>query len=1032
MRLSQSSSKEVTLKFSPRVVINSPSYISLCPPNVTRNVTVYCSATSSSQKIKLHLFVDNDKVIPQKPPTMKDGKLYITMQEYTLEVDRHFGNRSLRCQRGRFSNDTARIDVFVPPASNPLFVLNGGMVINQITVIPGDARLSITCLVNKGTPLVSNISVVCYFVNGTRFLDKHNSSSLVIFTIYGKSLSVESNCICTAQHISGCYDEKASLKISINGTKENHVQSEDTTDYKSIIYITVIVLLLIIIIAMSVFILRHRKAFYYYYLYKKYYVRIPEGCDRFGSAIHFYKYVSSFKVPKPNPPPPRRLAPSCPSDIDTEDLTSSSEVKYFIIWNKENKENQTYGEVSRCYLNSTCFTNSTSRYFVNMTSSYELQFSYTFASTFMILNVTEKDRGAVIYCGVIYEIPSLSEPETVMVCRLPVFDFTLPPSCHALLYMPDVSIVCDFQRVHPKVKCEFGYEANVFQPEVPVEYTVKTLAPTLPDYYNITCKGLLKFKDSYRTIYYVKFSPIYELYIGEDGIKDHGRVQEVTLKLFPRVVINSPAYISICPPNLTNTMTVYCSATSSSPSVSLNLFVDNIQVMPQKPPRQLLSELYITMQEYTLQVDQNFQNKTLQCQREGFYNDSATVGIVIPPTSDPLFVLDGGMVIKHINVIPENSKISMKCLVNDGFPFVSNITVVCYFLNGTWHLKIHNASNFVFFTIYGKYLPLESYCICSAHHLSGCYTKNALLRISVNDANERVARSEDELYYEFIIYVAAALVIIILVSINIAMSVFFVRHRKSPNHHQNPYAKSTKLYDRVSKSTESQTYESPSETSMLSGSSLSVSTSDFVETLNNNHNPNQNMRFVNLKMASLEGINPPELPPRTKLCSDYEGNYITENSENAYQDTLKQSSEQRLTERQQIDDGKRLCSHKESTIGLKESVSTNSRAEKDFDNEHCIFYSQNYENCEIPTKSFCYFDTPATETPKPQNKLGHGSGGKIYLEDPESNFSNEYSSTSEIKRIRQSNRLRTDKKRSGKKNEASILRLLLKRCYRKL
>ncbi|KAK6960474.1 hypothetical protein BgiMline_035684 [Biomphalaria glabrata] len=319
--------QEVTLKFSPRVVINSPSYISLCPPNVTRNVTVYCSATSSSQKIKLHLFVDNDKVIPQKPPTMKDGKLYITMQEYTLEVDRHFRNRSLRCQRGRFSNDTARIDVFVPPASNPLFVLNGGMVINQITVIPGDARLSITCLVNKGTPRVSNISVVCYFVNGTRFLDKHNSSNLVIFTIYVKSLSVESNCICTAQHISGCYDEKASLKISINGTKENHVQSEDTTDYKSIIYITVIILLLIIIIAMSVFILRHRKAFYYYYLYKKYYVRIPEGCNRFGSAIHFYKYVSSFKVPKPNPPPPRRLAPSCPSDIDTEDLASSSEVK---------------------------------------------------------------------------------------------------------------------------------------------------------------------------------------------------------------------------------------------------------------------------------------------------------------------------------------------------------------------------------------------------------------------------------------------------------------------------------------------------------------------------------------------------------------------------------------------------------------------------------------------------------------------------------------------------------------------------------
>ncbi|KAK0042045.1 hypothetical protein Bpfe_028539 [Biomphalaria pfeifferi] len=119
----------------------------------------------------------------------------------------------------------------------------------------------------------------------------------------------------------------------------------------------------------------------------------------------------------------------------------------FIVWNLEDKENQTSEEISRQILKPTTF------------------------------KFIEDDKDTVITCVVIDE--ALSEPDVVMTCRLPVFDFTLPPSCRATLVMPDVSIVCDFHKVHPRVKCEFGYDKNEFQPEVSVDYVVNPLTPFL-------------------------------------------------------------------------------------------------------------------------------------------------------------------------------------------------------------------------------------------------------------------------------------------------------------------------------------------------------------------------------------------------------------------------------------------------------------------------------------------------------------------------------------------------------------------------
>ncbi|KAK0042049.1 hypothetical protein Bpfe_028543 [Biomphalaria pfeifferi] len=169
-----------------------------------------------------------------------------------------------------------------------------------------------------------------------------------------------------------------------------------------------------------------------------------------------------------------------------------------------------------------------------------------------------------------------------MACRIPVFDVTLLPSCRAKLFMPDVSIVCDFQRVYPKVTCLLGYESNVFQPEVLVEY-VKAPTPASPGYYDISCRGFLKFKDRYQTTY-VRILYTYELDIKEGGNITQSRVQEVTLKWSPEMVINSPPDISICPPKMSRNVTVYCSATSSSKNVKLNLFVDNVKLYRRSRP----------------------------------------------------------------------------------------------------------------------------------------------------------------------------------------------------------------------------------------------------------------------------------------------------------------------------------------------------------------------------------------------------------------------------------------------------------------
>ncbi|KAK6960472.1 hypothetical protein BgiMline_035682, partial [Biomphalaria glabrata] len=233
-----------------------------------------------------------------------------------------------------------------------------------------------------------------------------------------------------------------------------------------------------------------------------------------------------------------------------------------IVWNREDSQNRSHGEVSRCFFNSTCFTKNTSRIYVNATSSWKSPYSCTITSTYTTSNVTEDDRDTVISCAAIYDTSSPFKSETIMSCQLPVL--TEPPSCQASLYMPDVSIVCYFPKVHPRVKCEFGYEKNVFQPEVQVDYEVKTLTHALPDYYKITCKGLLKFEAPYQTRYYVRFTPIYLTDMIEGGDKNQSRVEEVALTMSPKLVINSPPYITICPPSLAKNVSVYCSVTSLS------------------------------------------------------------------------------------------------------------------------------------------------------------------------------------------------------------------------------------------------------------------------------------------------------------------------------------------------------------------------------------------------------------------------------------------------------------------------------------
>ncbi|KAK0042051.1 hypothetical protein Bpfe_028545 [Biomphalaria pfeifferi] len=682
-----------------------------------------------------------------------------------------------------------------------------------------------------------------------------------------------------------------------------------------------------------------------------------------------------------------------------------------ILWNRKDKENRSTEDVSRCYLNSTCSTQSTSQFYVNTTSSYNVHLSYTFDSVLTISNVTQNDRDAVISCGVIYETSPLSEPDVALACRLPVFDFTLPPSCRATLVMPDVSIVCDFHKVHPKVKCEFGYEKNVFHSEVPVDYVVNPLTPALSDYYNITCNGKLKFKSSYQQSYFMRFIPIYELGIKEAVDKDQKRVQEVTLVLSPQVVINSPPYISICPPKLTRNVTIFCSATSSSPSVMLILFVDNVKVMPQKPPTQILSQLYITMQEYTLQVDKHFRNKSLVCQRKGLFNGTAKIVLAIPPISNPMFVSEEGKIINHITVNPDDFNISIKCLVNDGVPLVSNISVVCYFVNRTWQRDVHNSSHFVVFTANGKSIPFGSNCICSAHHVSGCYTKKASLIISVNGTYDNYAQSEEKRHFTVTLSIVLALFVLILVPVIIAMSVFFCRNRDAISYYQEHYIK--KNYDVFSDAIESENYTNITETSLNRRRSLPVNDSESFGNVYRNLNTYENMYLSNLSISSIATMYSPPLPQRTKLCSGKDLNVVSENSEDIYREPPKHSSEENVTEMPKIEDNKSGIRLEENVLVTPEEISlqtltkTNSSVEKDVDDGRSNHFISNHKNNKYSLNN-SFFDCPSSPAQDTYKEMCLCCETKFDFENSETYYSDEQKSISEKKKKKKRRTLRRD------------------------
>ncbi|KAK6960470.1 hypothetical protein BgiMline_035680 [Biomphalaria glabrata] len=694
-----------------------------------------------------------------------------------------------------------------------------------------------------------------------------------------------------------------------------------------------------------------------------------------------------------------------------------------ILWNRKDKENRSTEDVSRCYLNSTCSTQSTSQYYVNTTSSYNVHFSYTFDSVLTISNVTQNDRDAVISCGVIYETSPLSEPDVALACRLPVFDFTLPPSCRASLVMPDVSIVCDFHKVHPKVKCEFGYEKNVFQPEVPVDYVVNPLTPALSDYYNITCNGKLKFKSSYQQSYFMRYIPIYELGIKEAVDKDQSRVQEVTLVLSPQVVINSPPYISICPPKLTSNVTVFCSATSSSLGVMLNLFVDNVKVMPQKPPTQILSQLYITMQEYTLQVDKHFRNKSLVCQRKGLFNGTAKIDLALPPTANPMFVSEEGKIINHITVNPDDFNISIKCLVNDGVPLVSNISVVCYFVNRTWHRDVHNSSHFVVFTANGKSIPFGSNCICSAHHVSGCYTKKALLIISVNGTYDNYAQSEDKRHFTITLSIVLAFVVLILISNFIAMSVFFCRNRDAISYYQEHYI--GKTYDVFSDAIESENYTNITETSLDRRRSLPVNDSESFGNVYRNLNSYENMYLSNLSISSIAIMYSPPLPQRTKLCSGKDLNVVSENSEDNNGDPPKHSSEENVTEMPKIEDNNKSGIRLEESvlvtpeeISLQTLTKSNSSAEKDFDVGRNNHFISNHKNNKYSLNN-SFFDSPSSSFDDVHQEMCPCCEAKLNFENLKTYYSDEHRSSRNISEMKKRKRreIRRDTRFGVRKRE---------------
>uniref|UniRef100_A0A2C9LUX5 Ig-like domain-containing protein n=1 Tax=Biomphalaria glabrata TaxID=6526 RepID=A0A2C9LUX5_BIOGL len=704
----------------------------------------------------------------------------------------------------------------------------------------------------------------------------------------------------------------------------------------------------------------------------------------------------------------------------------------FIVWNQENIENRTNEELGHCYLNSTCFTQNTSRYHVNLTLQYSLKLFLTFDSVLTISNVTENDRDTVMSCGVVYETWLLSEPEILMACRLPVFDLTPLPSCRAKLFMPDVSIVCDFQRVYPTVTCLLGYESNVFQPEVPVDY-VKAPTPASPGYYDISCKGFLKFKDRYQTTYYVRMLYTYEFDIKEGENITQSRVQEVTLKWSPQTVINSPPYISICPPNMSKNVTVYCSATSSSKNVKLNLFVDNVKVIPQKLPTQSDCELYITMQEYILEVDTLFQNKSLSCQREGFSNDTANIDVLVPPTSNPLFGLGERIGINHINIIPEDAKLFITCQVNGGVPLVNNISVVCFLFNGTRLLTIHNFSNFVYFTIHGKSFSLGSYCICSAHHVSGCYTKNALLRISVDSFNENVVQSGDKSNTSYIIYIAAALVLISLVSVVIAMSAFLWRDSECMHLYccrtyysfvTEKYGNSWKFRKDVSASETTDRYRNFNAPPVQPRSILEASGGAETHSAGLDNASRDYLKCTSKESSSGVQTEEDETTDRYKKCdaSLLPPRSILKASSAAkiHFADFKYTSEESSSGKQTEKDESHLNENEKIKIDYKCLLSSIETKVKTVDEKHqCSDVVQKLRNEKFPQfKYVSYYETSFSSSSKDLNKWRSRCGEKLCSKDSEASLSDECMTVSQRQRMRETQRLlKGEQKETVKKHE---------------
>ncbi|KAI8764582.1 hypothetical protein BgiBS90_029967, partial [Biomphalaria glabrata] len=498
--------------------------------------------------------------------------------------------------------------------------------------------------------------------------------------------------------------------------------------------------------------------------------------------------------------------------------TTQSEDR-FVLWDRYFEKNGNSAEISRCYFNKPCDTKDTSRYQVTNTPN-----GFSFRSTFAIYNVTESDSDMIINCSsMVVRIPPV-DPTLVMTCRLPVFDIGQEPNCVAKLALPDVQVTCNFPKVNPKVTCELGYDTNFLTKKSIIEYDVKRLPDSSSAYYNITCKGLLKFEKVDQASYFVRILPNFETDIARQELENHARIQEVPLLLVPQVVINSPPYVALCPPTLTNKVKVHCSASTTTPDPVFHFFVDNREIYAEEPSSVLPGPLNTTLQNYTFTVNETFQNKSLKCQVDGLNFDVANITLAIPPTKPPVFKSHDGISLNSVISIRDHENISIQCLVDGGVPTVKKISVNCFALKGDQSLEAHNTSNVVFFTISGSEHVSGSRCLCSAHHVSGCYNLSAFLAVASTGLNDTRTPFEDINVYTYILYVAAFFIGIILVPIIIAICVFVIRHWNNlyPKHPQNRPNLSNHHYSYIDDSQIRETRKAKRRQSSQTDSSLSL------------------------------------------------------------------------------------------------------------------------------------------------------------------------------------------------------------------